>query len=167
MTSTDTQADTSTGGSPLPAPGDMKLEVVVLPVSDVDRTKRFYQNLGWRLDADLVISSEFRVVQFTPTGSLASIRFGTGIREAIPGSEVSLDLAVRDIDAARADLLARGVQVSEVFHGRGGFSHHIAPADRVPGPDPQRRSYQSFVAFEDPDGNSWILQEIRERLPGR
>jgi catechol 2,3-dioxygenase-like lactoylglutathione lyase family enzyme len=145
----------------------MKLEVVVLPVSDVDRAKRFYQSLGWRLDADLMISPEFRVVQFTPPGSQASIRFGTGVKEATPGSAVSLDLAVQDVDAARADLLARGVPVSEVFHGRGGFSHRTAPTDRVAGPDPQRRSYQSFVAFEDPDGNSWVLQEIRERLPGR
>jgi catechol 2,3-dioxygenase-like lactoylglutathione lyase family enzyme len=140
---------------------------VVLPVSDVDRAKRFYQSLGWRLDGDLIISDEFRVVQFTPPGSLTSIRFGTGIKDASLGSALSLDLVVQNVAAARADLLARGVDVSEVFHGRGGFSHHNGPIDRVPGPDPQRRSYQSFAAFNDPDGNSWVLQEITQRLPGR
>jgi catechol 2,3-dioxygenase-like lactoylglutathione lyase family enzyme len=164
MTTTETRSDNST---PLPAAGEMKLEVIVLPVSDVDRARQFYQNLGWRLDADLNISPEFRVVQFTPPGSQASIRFGIGVNDATPGSSVCLDLAVQDVGVARADLLARGVQVSEVFHGRGGFSHRTGPSDRVPGPDPQQRSYQSFIAFEDPDSNSWILQEIRERLPGR
>jgi catechol 2,3-dioxygenase-like lactoylglutathione lyase family enzyme len=165
MTSADTGSPTPE--SPLPGTSEMKLEVIVLPVSDVDRAKRFYANLGWRLDADLAPADDFRVVQFTPPGSLASIRFGTGIKDAAPGSGVNLTLAVQDLDVTRADLVARGVDVSAVFHGRGGFSHHTAPADRVPGPDPERRSYYSFASLSDPDGNNWILQEIKERLPGR
>jgi catechol 2,3-dioxygenase-like lactoylglutathione lyase family enzyme len=167
MTTTDARTAGSTVESPPPGTGDMKLEVVTLPVSDVDRAKRFYQNLGWRLDADLVAGDDFRVVQFTPTGSQASIRFGYGIKDATPGSAVSLTLAVHNIDGARADLAARGVDVSDVFHGRGGFSHHTGAADRVQGPDPQRRSYFSFASFNDPDGNSWMLQEVTQRLPGR
>ena len=166
MSSTDVGAQTA-GQTANSLGVDMNLEVMTLPVADVDRSKAFYQNLGWRLDADLNISAEFRVVQFTPPGSQASIRFGIGVKDATPGSSVSLDLAVQDVGAAGADLLARGVQVSEVFHGRGGISHLTGPANRVSGPDPQARSYQSFIAFEDPDGNSWILQEIKERLPGR
>jgi catechol 2,3-dioxygenase-like lactoylglutathione lyase family enzyme len=164
MTSTDARSDSSTAGSPMPGTVDMKLEVVVLPVSDADRAKRFYQNLGWRLDADFPISDDFRILQFTPTGSQASIIFGTGIRDATPGSTERLVLVVRDIDTARADLIARGVDVSEVFHGQG---FRRGTADRVPGPDPERRSYSSFAEFSDPDGNGWLLQEITERLPGR
>jgi catechol 2,3-dioxygenase-like lactoylglutathione lyase family enzyme len=164
MTSTDARSDSSTAGSPISGTVDMKLEVVVLPVSDADRAKRFYQNLGWRLDADFPISDDFRILQFTPTGSQASIIFGTGIRDATPGSTERLVLVVRDIDTARADLIARGVDVSEVFHGQG---FRRGTADRVPGPDPERRSYSSFAEFSDPDGNGWLLQEITERLPGR
>jgi catechol 2,3-dioxygenase-like lactoylglutathione lyase family enzyme len=167
MTSTETRSDDARAESPLPSAGDMKLEVIVLPVSDVERAKQFYQNLGWRLDADLRPADDFRVVQFTPRGSLASIRFGTGVKDAAPGSGVNLTLAVQDLDETRADLLARGVEVSDVFHGRGGFSHRTGPGDRAPGPDPQHRSYFSFASFSDPDGNSWMLQEIKERLPGR
>jgi catechol 2,3-dioxygenase-like lactoylglutathione lyase family enzyme len=139
---------------------DMKLEVVVLPVSDVDRAKRFYQQLGWRLDADFSSGPAWRVVQFTPPGSLASIHFGKGLTTAAPGSIQSLYLVVSDIEAARADLVGRGVAVSEIFHATPG----TAPA---PGPDPERRSYSSFATFRDPEGNGWLLQEIRQRLPGR
>lgn len=137
---------------------DMKLEVVTLPVSDVDRAKRFYQSLGWRLDADIVRGDAFRVVQLTPPYSACSISFGTGLTTGEPGSVQRLLLAVSDIGAARADLLSRGVEVSEVFHLAGG---------RVPGPDPQGRSYQTYASFSDPDGNGWLLQEITARLPGR
>jgi catechol 2,3-dioxygenase-like lactoylglutathione lyase family enzyme len=139
---------------------DMKLEVVVVPVSDVDRAKRFYEQLGWRLDADFVIGPDFRVVQFTPPGSAASIHFGKGVSKAAPGALQSLYLVVSDIEAARADLVRRGVAVSEIFHRAPG-------AEPRPGPDPERRSYQSFATFSDPDGNGWLLQEIRQRLPGR
>jgi catechol 2,3-dioxygenase-like lactoylglutathione lyase family enzyme len=137
---------------------DMKLEVVTLPVSDVDRAKRFYQSLGWRLDADIVAGDAFRVVQFTPTESGCSVAFGKGVTMGEPGSVQRLILAVDDIDAARADIASHGVEVSEVFHLAGG---------RVPGPDPQGRSYQTYASFSDPDGNGWLLQEIKTRLPGR
>ena len=142
---------------------EMKLEVVVIPVSDVDRAKRFYAGLGWRLDADFVIGDEFRVVQFTPPGSPCSIHFGkalTGFAPATPGSARGLYLVVSDIEAARAELVDRGVEVSEVFHRVGG-------GDRLSGPDPERRSYGSFASFNDPDGNGWLLQEVTVRLPGR
>jgi catechol 2,3-dioxygenase-like lactoylglutathione lyase family enzyme len=145
----------------------MKLEVVLLPVSDVDRAKHFYQNLGWRLDADFAKGEDFRVVQLTPTGSQASIIFGTGLTTAAPGSIDGLMLVVSDIQAARADLLARGLNVSEVFHDGGGIFHHAGTTDRVTGPDPQGRSYATFASFSDPDGNSWLLQQITQRLPGR
>ena len=137
---------------------DMMLEVVTLPVSDVDRAKSFYERLGWRLDADIVVGDAFRVVQVTPPHSSCSISFGKGLTTAEPGSAQRLLLVVGDIDAARADLVRRGVEVSEVFHLDGG---------PVPGPDPQRRSYQSYAAFTDPDGNAWQLQEVTARLPGR
>jgi catechol 2,3-dioxygenase-like lactoylglutathione lyase family enzyme len=137
---------------------DMKLEVVTLPVADVDRAKSFYQSLGWRLDADIVRGSAFRVVQFTPPRSACSIAFGLGLTAGQPGSVQRLILAVTDIDTARADLIKRGAEVSEVFHLDGG---------RVPGPDPQGRSYQTYASFSDPDGNGWLLQEITTRLPGR
>jgi len=139
---------------------DMKLEVVVIPVSDVERAKRFYGGLGWRLDADIVSGEEFRVVQFTPPGSPCSIHFGTGVTSAVPGSARGLYLIVSDIEAARAELVDRGVDVSELFHraGREG---------RLSGPDPARRSYASYVSFSDPDGNGWLLQEVTMRLPGR
>jgi catechol 2,3-dioxygenase-like lactoylglutathione lyase family enzyme len=148
-------------------PVDMKLEVVVLGVSDVDRAKAFYEKLGWRLDADFATGDDFRVVQLTPPNSDASVIFGTGITSAQPGSADSLILAVDDIDAARADLTARGVEVSAVFHDAGGVFHHAGEHARVGGRDPQGRSYASFASFEDPDGNGWLLQEIRARLPGR
>ena len=137
---------------------DMKLEVVTLPVSDVDRAKRFYHSLGWRLDADIVVG-EFRVVQLTPPRSECSISFGKGLTTAEPGSAQRLELVVSDIDAAREDLISRGVEVSELFHRD--------ESGLVPGPDPQRRSYLTYASFNDPDGNGWLLQEITERLPGR
>jgi catechol 2,3-dioxygenase-like lactoylglutathione lyase family enzyme len=145
----------------------MKLEVVVLPVADVDRSKDFYKTLGWRLDADFVTSEDFRVVQFTPPGSEASIIFGKGISSATPGSVQGLYLIVYDIEAARAELVDRGVEVSQVFHDIGGIFHHAGTEGRVPGPDPKRRDYASYASFSDPDGNGWILQEVRVRLPGR
>ena len=149
-----------------PTRPDMKLEVVVLGVSDVDRAKAFYQTLGWRLDADFVTGDDFRVVQLTPHNSDASIIFGKGIASAKPGLADSLVLAVDDLDAARADLIARGVNVSEVFHYAGGVFQAGENA-RVGGRDPQGRSYHSFASFEDPDGNDWLLQEVPTRLPGR
>ena len=139
---------------------DMKLEVVVIPVSDVDRAKRFYGDLGWRLDADFVVGNEFRGIQFTPPGSPCSIHFGTGVTSAVPGSARGLYLVVSDIEAARAELVARGVDVSEVFHRWVG-------EDPASGPDPARRSYASYATFSDPDGNEWLLQEVTVRLPGR
>ncbi len=147
-------------------PVDMKLEIVVLGVSDVDRAKAFYQNLGWRLDID-VANGDFRGVQMTPHNSEASIIFGKGITSAKPGSAHSLVLAVDDIDAARDDLIARGVDVSEVFHYAGGPFNNAVENPRVGGRDPEGRSYFSFASFEDPEGNGWLLQEITTRLPGR
>jgi catechol 2,3-dioxygenase-like lactoylglutathione lyase family enzyme len=146
---------------------DMRLEVVVLPVSDVDRAKEFYVRLGWRLDADVVADDDFRVVQVTPPGSPCSVVFGTGFTTAPPGSADGFYLVVDDIEAARADLVEHGAQVSDVFHDAGGVFHHAGTTARVPGPDPQRRSYASFASFTDPDGNGWMLQEITTRLPGR
>ena len=139
---------------------DLKLEVVVIPVSDVDRAKRFYQRLGWRLDADFSNSTDWRVVQLTPPGSPCSIQFGKGTTSAVPGSAQGTFLVVDDIERARAELVARGVAVSDVFHFDGGRT-------RMPGRDPQRRTYNSFAVFSDPDGNSWLLQEVTARLPGR
>jgi catechol 2,3-dioxygenase-like lactoylglutathione lyase family enzyme len=153
------------------APGgetvDMKLEVVVLPVSDVDRARSFYAGLGWRLDADVAIGDDFRVVQLTPPGSQCSIIFGAAVTAAAPGSAQGLHLIVADIQAARDQLEAVGAAVSEVFHDAGGVFHHAGTTGRVSGPDPERRSYGSFASFEDPDGNGWLLQEITTRLPGR
>jgi catechol 2,3-dioxygenase-like lactoylglutathione lyase family enzyme len=146
---------------------DMKLEVLVVPVSDVDRAKAFYEKLGFRLDIDYVANENFRVVQFTPPGSEASIIFGKGITSAKSGSADSLVLAVDDIDAARDDLIARGANVSEVFHYAGGPFNNAVENPRVAGRDPQGRSYYSFASFEDPDGNGWLLQEIQTRRPGR
>jgi catechol 2,3-dioxygenase-like lactoylglutathione lyase family enzyme len=148
---------------------DMKLEAIVIPVSDVDRAKQFYQNLGWRLDADFPFDNGFRVVQFTPPGSGCSLQFGSSITSATPGSARGLYLIVSDIEAARADLAAHGVKVSGVFHaGTPGaqFQPEAAPG-RVAGPAPNHASYSSFVTFTDPDGNGWLLQEITTRLPGR
>ncbi len=146
---------------------DMKLEVVVVPVSDVDKAKDFYQGLGWRLDADFAKSEDFRVVQLTPPGSKCSIIFGTGITSAAPGSADGLQLTVTDIDAARAELIGHGVEVSEVFHDAGGVFHHAGTEGRASGPAPDHKSYGSFVSFSDPDGNGWFVQEITTRLPGR
>jgi catechol 2,3-dioxygenase-like lactoylglutathione lyase family enzyme len=146
---------------------DLKLEVVVLPVSDVDRAKAFYTRLGWREDIDFVHSPEYRVVQFTPPGSQASIIIGTGITAAAPGSYEGLQLVVSDIVAARDELVAKGIAVSEVFHDETGIFHHAGTAARVAGPDAKRGSYGSFLSFDDPDGNGWIVQEVTEKAPGR
>jgi catechol 2,3-dioxygenase-like lactoylglutathione lyase family enzyme len=145
----------------------MKLEVIIVPVSDVDRAKAFYEKLGFRLDIDYAANEDFRVLQFTPPRSEASIIFGKGITSTKSGSADSLVLAVDDIDAARDDLIARGVNVSEVFHYAGGPFNNAVKKPRVAGRDPEGRSYYSFASFEDPDGNSWLLQEITTRLPGR
>jgi len=146
---------------------DYKLEVIVLPVSDVDRASAFYQRLGWRLDADVTTDPKFRVVQLTPPGSPASIIFGTGLTNAVPGSSQGLHLVVDDIEAAHDELAGKGVDISEVFHDAGGVFHHAGTDGRVAGPDPKRSSYSSFASFSDPDGNGWVLQEITTRLPGR
>ncbi len=146
---------------------DMKLEVVLLPVADVDRAKDFYTTMGWRQDADFASGPDFRVVQLTPPGSPCSVIFGTGLTSAAPGSLDGLMLVVTDIDKARDELIGHGVEVSEVFHDAGGVFHHAGTSARVPGPDPERRSYSSWASFSDPDGNGWLLQEITTRLPGR
>jgi catechol 2,3-dioxygenase-like lactoylglutathione lyase family enzyme len=146
---------------------DMKLEIVVIPVSDVDRAKRFYVGLGWRLDADVAKDDGFRVVQVTPPGSSCSVIFGARITAAAPGTAQGLHLIVSDVVAARAALVARGVEVSEVFHDAAGVFHRAGHDNRVSGPDPQRSSYASFASFSDPDGNGWLFQEITTRLPGR
>jgi len=143
---------------------DTKLEVVLIPVSDVDRAKKFYGSLGWRLDADFTQDDD-HVVQFTPPGSQCSVHFGTNLTTAGPGSAQGMFLIVSDIQAARDELVARGVEVSEVFHFAGW--NRIAPDARLSGPAPDRRSYGSFMSFSDPDGNGWLLQEITTRLPGR
>ena len=145
---------------------NMKLEVVMLGVSDVDRAKAFYEKAGFRLDIDYVADEKFRAVQFTPPQSGASIIFGKGVTSTRPGS-AELVLAVQDVDAARADLVARGIDASEVFHYAGGPFNNATDNARVPGRDPEGRSYFSFASFDDPDGNRWQLQEIKERLPGR
>lgn len=145
---------------------DMKLEVIIIPVSDVDRAKQFYENLGWRLDID-VAHGDFRGVQITPHNSAASIIFGKGITSAKPGSVNNLVLAVDDINAAREDLIRRGVEASEVFHFAAGPFNNSVENPSVGGRDPEGRSYFSFVSFEDPDGNGWLVQEITTRLPGR
>ena len=159
MSSTPTSNDAAQ--VPSAAKVDLKLEVVVIPVSDVDRAKRFYESLGWRLDADLRGAGNWHAVQFTPPGSPCSIHFGTGITTAAPGSFKNLYLVVTDIEAARADLIRRGVEVSGPFHFTG-FGGSL-----VPGPAPNGASYATFATFSDPDGNSWLLQEIKTRLPGR
>jgi catechol 2,3-dioxygenase-like lactoylglutathione lyase family enzyme len=141
---------------------DTKLEAVVLPVADVDRAKAFYEALGWRLDADFPIAPDYRVVQFTPPNSPASIQFGIGMTTAAPGSAQNLLLVVEDVEAARGELASHGAEVSEIFHGAG-----QNPGRRVPGPDPEHGSYKSFATFADPDGNTWLLQEVTQRLPGR
>ena len=151
---------------------DLKLEVVVIPVSDVDRAKAFYTRLGWRLDADFASGSEWRVIQFTPPGSACSVIFGKNVTAAVPGSARGLYLIVSDLEAARKDLLERGIDVSKPFHGAGDV--HAGPDEpylsgsvRVSGVDPNRGSYGSFASFSDPDGNGWLFQEVTARLPGR
>jgi catechol 2,3-dioxygenase-like lactoylglutathione lyase family enzyme len=146
---------------------DMKLEVIIIPVSDIDRAKAFYEKVGFRLDIDYAANENFRVLQFTPPHSRASIIFGKGIISAKSGLADSLVLAVDDVGAARDELIARGVKVSEVFHYAGGPFNNSVDNPRVAGPDPQGRSYYSFASFEDPDGNGWLLQEIKTRLAGR
>jgi catechol 2,3-dioxygenase-like lactoylglutathione lyase family enzyme len=146
---------------------DMKLEIVVIPVSDVDRAKSFYANLGWRLDADFSTGDDFRVLQFTPPGSGASLIFGKNVTAAAPGSAQGLYLIVSDVVAARDELVRRGVAVSEVWHDAGGVFHRAGVTGRVSGPDAERRSYCSFASFSDPDGNGWLFQEVTARLPGR
>src|ERR1700756_682244 len=150
---------------------DMKLEVIVIPVADVDRAKRFYEGLGWRLDADFAAGDDFRVIQFTPPGSACSVIFGKNVTAAAPGSAQGLYLIVSDIKAARKELLERGVQISEVFHNEGVYAGTDEPflfgRVRVSGPDPEHRSYRSFASFRDPDGNGWLFQEITTRPAGR
>jgi catechol 2,3-dioxygenase-like lactoylglutathione lyase family enzyme len=157
---------------PTVAPVDMKFEIVVIPVSDVDRAKDFYSKLGWRLDADYDSGKDFRVIQFTPPGSGCSIIFGKNVTPAAPGSAQGLYLIVSDIQAARQALLDRGVEISEVFHDQAGAyagtdEPYLFGRVRVTGPDAEHRSYRSFASFRDPDGNGWLFQEITTRLPGR
>ena len=166
MSGVDVSSDSATGSPPVKA-GEMRLEVVVVPVSDVDRAKRFYESLGWRLDADLAVDERYRAVQLTPPGSGCSIIFGDGVTGAAPGSSEGLQLSVYDLDATRADLLGRGVDVTEPFHDGTGIFHHAGTEGRVSGPAPGHADYGSFAAFSDPDGNGWLLQEIKTRLPGR
>ena len=151
---------------------NLKLEIVVIPVSDIDRAKQFYESLGWRLDADFAAGNDFRVIQFTPPGSSCSVIFGKNVTAAMPGSAQGLYLIVSDIVAAREELRGRGVEISEVFHDAGDVhagTHepYLFGRLRVGGPDPDHRSYRSFASFNDPDGNGWLLQEITTRLPGR
>jgi catechol 2,3-dioxygenase-like lactoylglutathione lyase family enzyme len=161
MSSTDVTSESATGSAPAPKPGEIRLEVIQIPVSDVDRAKAFYASLGWREDADFDISEDFRAVQFTPPGSGCSIHFGKGLGDKMePGSMQRMELAVSDIDAAREELISRGVEVSEVFHS-------VPGEEPAPGRDPEGRPYATLASFEDPDGNGWVLQEIKERLPGR
>ena len=166
MSSTDVKTEASTE---MPEPGtvDMKLEVINLPVSDVDRAKRFYQKLGWRMDGDFAVGEDFRAVQLTPPGSQCWITFGRGVTTAAPGSAQDLMLIVHDIGPARDDLISRGVEVSEIYHYESRPFHSAGTEARVPGPDPDGRSYFTWASFSDPDGNGWLLQEIRTRLPGR
>ncbi len=166
MSSTDVSSESEAGTPPV-KPGEVKLEVVLLPVSDVDRAKAFYEGLGWRVDADLPVEEGYRVVQVTPPGSACSIIFGEGVTSAPPGSSEGLQLSVYDIDEARADLTERGVDVSETFHDATGIFHHAGEEGRVTGAAAEHADYGSFLAFSDPDGNGWLLQEIKTRLPGR
>ncbi len=172
----DADAASAAGAEPVGA-GEMKLEAVVLPVTDVDRAKEFYERLGWRLDADVVDGEDFRLVQMTPPGSACSVHFGRGLTAAKPGSFADMHLVVSDIEATREDLTARGIEASEVFHCVKGFGcryrdiGELLPGtgldERESGRDPASQSYASFASFSDPDGNTWLFQEITERLPGR
>jgi catechol 2,3-dioxygenase-like lactoylglutathione lyase family enzyme len=145
----------------------LKLEVVVIPVSDVDRAKRFYESLGWRLDADFAAGEDWRLVQLTPPGSQCSIMLGKGFTTAEPGSVQGTFLVVDDVEAARGELIGHGVDVSEAFHFEGNLLRAVGTKGRMPGLDPNRSSYFSFASFSDPDGNGWLLQEVKTRLPGR
>jgi catechol 2,3-dioxygenase-like lactoylglutathione lyase family enzyme len=156
----------SSSGTPRPKTGDMRMEVVVIPVSDVDRANEFYSSLGWRLDAD-VDRGELRLLQYTPPGSLCSIQFGTNLTPAAPGSFQSLYLVVPDIDAVRDELVGRGVEVSEVFHEATPGARFTGFSGRASGHAPEGATYGSFATFSDPDGNGWLLQEVTTRLPGR
>jgi catechol 2,3-dioxygenase-like lactoylglutathione lyase family enzyme len=164
--STSNVTTTRTPTTPTATALDLKLEVIVLPVADVDRAKRFYEGLGWRLDADFSNGMDWRGVQLTPPGSPSSIIFGKGVTSAVPGSVPGLFLVVDDIEAARAELIAKGVKVSEAFHFDG-VLRVDGTKGRVPGADPEHRSYSSYASFSDPDGNTWLLQEVKTRLPGR
>jgi catechol 2,3-dioxygenase-like lactoylglutathione lyase family enzyme len=172
MSTTEVRSDNATGKA-VAAKVDMKFEIVVIPVSDVDRAKEFYGGkLGWRLDADFDNGKDFRVIQFTPPGSGCSVIFGKNVTAAAPGSAQGLYLIVSDIEAARKELLGRGIQISQVFHDAGGVyagtdEPYLFGRLRVNGPDPEHRSYRSFASFHDPDGNGWLFQEITTRLPGR
>src|SRR6186997_1360181 len=152
-------------------PVDMKLEVIVIPVSDIDRAKQFYSKLGWRLDAEFTTGADFRLMQFTPPGSACSVIFGKNVTAAAPGSAQGLYLIVSDLEAARKELIARGVKVSETFHNGGVYAGPDEPylfgRVRVSGPDPKHGSYRSFASFRDPDGNGWLFQQVTVRLPGR
>jgi catechol 2,3-dioxygenase-like lactoylglutathione lyase family enzyme len=167
MNTQEVRSDDATASARI-ATVDMKLEVVIIPVSDVDRAKEFYSRLGWRLDADRAVGPAFRLVQFTPPGSGSSIQFGVNLTSAAPGSAQGLLLAVSDVEAARENLVARGVDASAVFHCEAGTTCRFPGVGvRVTGLQPERLSYSSFVAFNDPDGNGWMLQEVTTRLPGR
>ncbi len=166
MSSVHASSESSAGTPPVRA-GEARLEVVLVPVSDVDRAKHFYESLGWRLDADLAVDDAYRVVQLTPPGSASSIIFGKGITSAPPGSSQGLQLTVYDIEDSRADLIGRGVAVGETFHDVTGVFHHAGSQGRLNGPAPAHADYGSFAAFSDPDGNGWLLQEIKTRLAGR
>ena len=171
MTSIKERTGTTASETATPRGVDMKFEIVVIPVTDVDRAKRFYGGLGWRLDADFAAGDDWRVIQFTPPGSGASVIFGKNVTAAAPGSAQGLYLIVSDIKTARDELLARGVEVGEIFHGgdvHGGPDEpYLSGRLRVSGPDPEHGSYRSFASFKDPDGNGWLFQEVTARLPGR
>ena len=171
MSTTQVRSDNATDTA-VAAKVDMKFEIVVIPVSDIDRAKEFYGRLGWRLDADFDNGKDFRVIQFTPPGSGCSVIFGKNVTAAAPGSAQGLYLIVSDIEAARKELLGRGIQISQVFHEAGGVyagtdEPYLFGRRRVSGLDPEHRSYRSFASFHDPDGNGWLFQEITTRLPGR
>jgi catechol 2,3-dioxygenase-like lactoylglutathione lyase family enzyme len=167
MSSVDVSNESAKGGTPPVKSGEVRLEVVVLPVSDVDRAKAFYEGLGWKLDAEFAGDDGYRLLQLTPPGSGCSIIFGEGVSSAPPGSCEGLHLIVYDIEETREDLIARGVEVSETFHDVTGVFHHAGTEGRVSGPAPEHADYGSFASFSDPDGNGWVLQEIKTRLPGR
>ncbi len=172
MTDIQERTETAAIKTPKARAVDMKFEIVVIPVADVDRAKRFYGDMGWRLDADFAAGDDYRVIQFTPPGSGCSIIFGKNVTAAAPGSAQGLYLIVSDIEAARKELLGRGVVVSDVFHGAadvyaGADEPYLFGRLRVSGRDPEQRSYRSFASFKDPDGNGWLLQEVTARLPGR